>query len=83
MFTKFRIFGIIVMSFILIFSFIHLAVGIVIIVKDRSYGDMFHSEIGLGSACIVISFVGILVGAIGLICILTNQRLIGKFLFIF
>jgi len=80
MLANIRIYGIIIMSLILIFSFIHLGVGIAIISKDRSYSGIFHPEIGLAAANIVISFFGILVGTIGLLCILMNQKLLGKFL---
>lgn len=83
MLANIRIYGIIIMSLILIFSFIHLGVGIAIISKDRSYGGIFHPEIGLSAANIVISFFGMLVGTIGLFCILTDQKLLGKFLFNF
>jgi hypothetical protein len=78
--TKIRIYGTIIMSLILIFSFIHLGVGIGIISKNRSYGNMFHAEIGLSAYNIVISFLGILVGAVGLCCVLTGQEVLGKFL---
>ncbi len=83
MVTPIRIYGIIMMSLILIFSFIHLGVSIGIISKNRSFGDMFRPEIGLSAFNIVISFLGIVVGAFGLFCILTNQEVSSKFRFIF
>jgi hypothetical protein len=81
--TKFAIYGIIIMSLILIFSFIHLGVSIGIISENRSYNDMFRPEIGLSSFNIVISFLGIVVSALGLFCLLTNQGVLRKFLLIF
>ena len=76
-----RVYGILIMSLILIFSLIHLGVGIGIIARNRGFGTMFRPEIGLAAYNIVISFLGIIVGTIGLICILKHQKLLGKFLF--
>ncbi len=82
-YTHIQLYGIIIISLILIFSFIHLGVSIGIINSNRPYGDIFRPEIGLSSYNILISFLGIVVGVAGLIHMLTNQKALGRFLLIF
>ncbi len=76
-----RMFTISIMALILVFSLIHLAVSIGIIVPFRKYGDIFRPQIGLSAFNIVISFFGIVTGILGLVSIgLTSERL-GKIYF--
>jgi hypothetical protein len=71
-----RMFTISIMALILVFSLIHLAVSIGIIVPFRKYGDIFRPQIGLSAFNIVISFFGIVTGILGLVSIgLTSERL--------
>lgn len=83
MFAKVPLCTVIIIVLILIFAIIHLGVSIGIIVKNRQYGDIFRPEIGLSSFNIVISFLGLVVGTLGLISLLATQRLLGKFIFLF
>jgi hypothetical protein len=80
--TKNRLFAIIIMCLILVFSIIHLGVGSGIIAQNRNFGDLFRPEIGLSAFNIVLSILGLAVGAAGLFCILTNQAIISMFYFI-
>ncbi|CAF1350362.1 unnamed protein product [Rotaria sordida] len=75
---QFHNYGIIIMILILVFAIIHLGVSIGIIVKNRHYGDIFRPETGLSAFNIVISVLGILVGAFGLICLLAKKQIFGK-----
>ncbi len=76
-----RMFAISIMALILVFSLIHLAVSIGIIVPFRKYGDIFRPQIGLSAFNIVISFFGLVTGILGLVSMgLTSERL-GKIYF--
>ena len=72
--------SIIIIVLILIFAIIHLGVNIGIIAGNRQYKDIFRPEIGLASFNIVISFLGFVVSILGLVCLLTNHRILSKFL---
>jgi hypothetical protein len=76
-------FGVLIMVLILIFSLVHLAVGIAIVVIDNNYGDIFRPEVGLSAGVIGLGFIAILVGTVGLFSILTNRKNLGKFQFMF
>ena len=73
-----RILGIITTGLILIFALIHLGVSIGIIAQNVSHNDMFRPEIGLAAFNIVISFLGILVGTTGLVCVTTHKEVLSK-----
>ena len=73
-----RIFAITTMTFILLFSLIHLAVSVGIIVPFRKYDDIFRPEIGLSSFNLVVCFVGLITGTLGLASVFMNSERFGK-----
>ena len=73
-----RIFGIAVMGLLLLFTVIHIAVSIGIIVPDRQYSDIFRPQIGLAAFNLVISIFGLATGVIGLASLLMNKPRIGR-----
>jgi hypothetical protein len=83
MFTHIQLYGLIILSLIVVFSLIHLGVSIGIIDGDRPYEDIFRPEIGLSSYNIVIGFLGITAGSVGLMHMLTEYKGLGRFLLIF
>lgn len=74
--------SIIIIVLILIFAIIHLGVSIGIIARNHQYKDLFRPEIGLSSFNIVISVLGLAVGALGLFCLLGSHRILGKVLYL-
>ena len=77
-----RIYSIIILSLILVFALIHLGVGVSIVVINNDFGDMLSREKILAASNIAISGVGIIVSALGLFSVLTNQKILSKFRFI-
>jgi len=76
-----RVFCAICMSLILILACIHLGVSISIVIKFRNYGDIYRPERGLASFNIVISTYGLLVGGFGLFSVLTDRKILCKYIF--
>ena len=74
-----RIFGIVLMAFILVFSLIHLGVSIGFIVPHRKYGEFFRPIVGLSAYNLVICIVGFVTGILGLVAITTRSEKFGRF----
>ena len=66
-------------TLILMFSVILFAVSISIVARFSGYNDVFHAERGLAAFNIVISIYGILIGALGLFSVITQRRLLSKY----
>lgn len=66
------------MILILIFSLIHLAVGIGIISAFRFYGSLFSPERGLAGFNIFIGVLGILLAILGLFTIMSGRAVLSK-----
>ncbi len=73
-----RAFAFTIMALILLFSLIHLAVSVGIIVPYRKYGDMFRPQIGLSSFNLAICFFGLVTGILGMVATCLKSELIGK-----
>lgn len=78
MVEKNHLFGVMILSLMVMFALIHLGVSIGIIATNKSFGNIFRPETGLASFNIVIAVFGFAVGIAGIICILTNRDGIGK-----
>ena len=73
-----RIFANVIMGFILLFSLIHLGVGIGLIVTYRQYGDIFRPVVGLAAYNLVICILGFVTGMLGLFAIMKKSVPFGK-----
>ena len=74
-----RVLGFVVMGSIIGFTVIHLGVSIGIIVPFRQYADVFRPQIGLSSYNLVIVFLGLVTGILGLLCLATRTEKLGRF----
>jgi hypothetical protein len=76
-----RIFATVIMVAILIFAILHVGVSIGIIVPFRKYGDIFTPQVGLASYNLVVGFVGLITGVLGLVAVWFDVQKLGKIYF--
>jgi hypothetical protein len=68
----------VIMGLILLFSLVHLAVCLGIIIPFHQYGDIFQQQISLCGYNIVIAILGLVNGGLGLLYTFKSTKLFGK-----